>query len=267
MKLTVLTDNNTYIDRYYLGEPALSILIEADGTNVLFDTGYSDVFIKNAEALGIKLAQTDYIVFSHGHDDHTKGLMYLEKADIHKAQIVAHPKCFDKKYVGDLYVGSPFDRQYIEHSFCTALSDKPLELCTNLWYLGEIPRVFDYENGSVGETETDGVRSPDCLYDDTALVYKSKKGLFIITGCSHSGICNITEYAKQVCGEDRIYGIIGGFHLFEDDKKLAETVKYFTDNKIEMLYPCHCVSLTAKHRMMEKLNVQEVGVSLVLEIE
>ena len=100
-----------------------------------------------------------------------------------------------------------------------------------------------------------------------ALIYKSKKGLFIITGCSHSGICNICEHAKKVCSEEKIYGIIGGFHLFDDDEKLAQTVKYFVDNKIEMLYPCHCVSLAAKHRMMENLNVQEVGVSLVLNVE
>ena len=267
MKLTVLTDNNTYIDRYYLGEPALSFFIEEGDTNILFDTGYSDVFVKNAAALKVNLTKTDYIVFSHGHDDHTKGLKYIEKTDVPKARIVAHPKCFDKKYVGDLYVGSPYSNTELKETFECNFTDKPVQLCENLWYLGEIPRVFDYEKGSVGEIETDGGRMPDCLYDDTALVYKGKKGLFIITGCSHSGICNICEHAKKVCSEEKIYGIIGGFHLFDDDEKLAQTVKYFVDNKIEMLYPCHCVSLAAKHRMMENLNVQEVGVSLVLNVE
>ena len=56
MKLRVLVDNNTYIDRYYLGEPAVSYYIECDGIRLLFDAGYSDVFLKNAEALGIDLA-------------------------------------------------------------------------------------------------------------------------------------------------------------------------------------------------------------------
>lgn len=267
MKIAVLTDNNTYIDQYYLGEPALSFFIGTEDKNILFDTGYSDVFKRNAEALNIDLAKTDYIVFSHGHDDHTKGLKYLDKTDIPNAQIVAHPKCFDKKYVGDLYVGSPYSKSELEKTFNCTFTDKPFEICKNLWYLGEIPRVFDIEKGSVGEIETDGVRCPDHLYDDTALAYKSEKGLFIITGCSHSGICNICQQAKKVCGEDKIYGIIGGFHLFEDDEKLAHTVDYFVKNGIEKLYPCHCVSLAAKHRMMEKLAVNEVGVSLVLEIE
>ena len=49
MKLRVLVDNNTYIDRYYLGEPAVSYYIECDGIRLLFDAGYSDVFLKNAE--------------------------------------------------------------------------------------------------------------------------------------------------------------------------------------------------------------------------
>jgi 7,8-dihydropterin-6-yl-methyl-4-(beta-D-ribofuranosyl)aminobenzene 5'-phosphate synthase len=43
MHLTVLVDNNTYIDEYYLAEPALSFYIEDDNTKILFDTGYSDV--------------------------------------------------------------------------------------------------------------------------------------------------------------------------------------------------------------------------------
>ena len=55
MKLTVLMDNNTYIDQYYLGEPALSIYIEDGEENVLFDTGYSEAFISNAEKMQIDL--------------------------------------------------------------------------------------------------------------------------------------------------------------------------------------------------------------------
>ncbi len=267
MKLTVLVDNNTYIDQYYFGEPALCFYIENGDKTVLLDTGYSDIFIKNAAALGKNLAEADYIVFSHGHDDHTKGLKYLEKAQVPKAEVVAHPECFVPKYVGDLFVGSPYSKEQIAEKFGCNATAQPLQLGENLWYLGHIPRVFDHEISSIGYKEKNGVRTDDYLDDDTALVYKSKKGLFIITGCSHSGICNICEYAKSVCGEQKIYGIIGGFHLFEDDEKLAKTVDYFVANKIEKLYPCHCVSLKAKHRMMEKLYVTEVGVGLSVEIE
>ena len=79
MKLRVLVDNNTYIDRYYLGEPAVSYYIECDGIRPLFDAGYSDVFLKNAEALGIDLGLVTHMVFSHGHNDHTRGLKFMKE--------------------------------------------------------------------------------------------------------------------------------------------------------------------------------------------
>ena len=53
MKLTVLVDNNTTIDRYFLGEPALSFLIEDGEERVLFDAGYSDAFVQNAAKIGV----------------------------------------------------------------------------------------------------------------------------------------------------------------------------------------------------------------------
>ena len=58
---------------------------------------------------------------------------------------------------------------------------------------------------------TDQGRVNDFVLDDTAIVYKSSEGLVIIVGCAHSGICNIIEYAKEVCQEERVVDIIGDF--------------------------------------------------------
>ena len=74
MKITVLVDNNTIIDRYLSGEPGVSYLLETSGKTILFDTGYSDMFIQNAKKLKIDLLNIDYLVLSHGHIDHTGGL-------------------------------------------------------------------------------------------------------------------------------------------------------------------------------------------------
>ena len=76
MKLTILTDNTTRIDEYYLGEPGVSYYIEDGERKILFDTGYSDVYLQNAKKLGIDLKQVDTVVLSHGHNDHTRGLLF-----------------------------------------------------------------------------------------------------------------------------------------------------------------------------------------------
>ena len=80
MKLTILVDNNTYIDQYLLGEPALSFLIEDGEDKILFDTGYSDAFLKNAKAMGIELADITSVAISHGHVDHTGGIPFLAES-------------------------------------------------------------------------------------------------------------------------------------------------------------------------------------------
>lgn len=269
MKLTILVDNNTYIDQYYHGEPAAAFYIETEGKKILFDTGYSDILLSNAEKMGIDLNGISHIVLSHGHDDHTKGMLYLKDAmDLSEKQLVAHPDCFYPKYNGDLFIGSPFSKKEIAVMTQFKASQGPYAITDKLFFLGEIPRTNTFENQNpIGKYEKEKILYDDYLIDDTAMVYKSQKGLFIITGCSHSGICNIIEYAKKVCNEEKVYGVLGGFHLFEDNEQLRNTISYLEDNSIEKFYPCHCVSLLAKAKMMQSLPVVEAGVGLSIEID
>lgn len=69
MKLTVLLDNNTLIDRYYQSEPVLSLLIKEDGRTILFDCGYSNLFLKNVRKMGRSLSALNFVILSHGHMD------------------------------------------------------------------------------------------------------------------------------------------------------------------------------------------------------
>jgi 7,8-dihydropterin-6-yl-methyl-4-(beta-D-ribofuranosyl)aminobenzene 5'-phosphate synthase len=57
-----------------LSEHGLSLWIEADNRRILFDTGQSDMLVRNAEGLGIDLRTADTLVLSHGHYDHTGGV-------------------------------------------------------------------------------------------------------------------------------------------------------------------------------------------------
>ncbi|MCC8173932.1 MAG: MBL fold metallo-hydrolase [Odoribacter sp.] len=268
MKLTVLVDNNTFIDRYYCGEPALCFYLEDEETKILFDTGYSDVFIKNAEKLGIDLSVPMHMVLSHGHNDHTGGLVYLQERNyLFNKHIIAHPDVFKPREENGHSISSPLDALAIGKQCDVSYSKVSYRISSRFLFLGEIPELLSFEKrDSIGFIHNPNGQVQDMVMDDSALVYQGKEGLFIITGCSHSGICNIIEYAKQVCQEERISGVIGGFHLFNHSPRLQQTIAYFKENDIRRIYPSHCVSLTAKAEMFKSLPISEVGVGLTLNI-
>ncbi|MCI8965443.1 MAG: MBL fold metallo-hydrolase [Clostridia bacterium] len=266
MKLKVLEDNNTFIDEYYLGEPAVSYYIEDNDTKILFDTGYSDAFIKNAKSMNVNLNEINKIVISHGHNDHTGGLKYLFNSISNKnIELFAHEECFDKKVFDNEYIGTSMTKDELKQVCNLRLTNTPVKISDNITFLGEIPEYIE-KRDIIGKCYKNGEMINDTLKDDTAIVYKTLKGLFIITGCSHSGICNIIEYAKKVCNENKIYGVIGGFHLFDINEKLYKTIEYFKENSIKLLYPCHCCSLKAKIEMSKKLDIQEAYVGLEINI-
>lgn len=269
MKLRVLEDNNTFIDEYYLGEPAVSYYIEDEHQRILFDTGYSNAFIQNAKKMGIDLNQVQQIVISHGHNDHTGGLPYFfEDGKRKEITLIAHEDCFEPKTFEQEEIGSPMAKEALAQVCQLKLTKSPYKVTKNITFLGEIPEIIPFEKRDViGERTSKGEILEDTIKDDSAIVYQSTNGLFIITGCSHSGICNIIEYAKKICQDNRILGVIGGFHLFEKNEKLSGTIQYLKENKISLLYPCHCISLEAKIEMAKTLTIHEVGVGMELVIE
>lgn len=264
MILKILVENNTLIDQYYWGEPAVSFYIEDGDRKILFDTGYSNIVINNAEKMKISLQDVDTIIFSHGHNDHTAGFQFMaENFDTSKMEIIAHPLCFQPKVDGNEEIGAPYQIDSMKALCQLKLTRKPYQVSEHIIFLGEIPRKNDFEiKTAIGQYEQNGQWVDDYNMDDSAIVYQDKDGIFIITGCSHSGICNIIEYAKEVCREERIRGVIGGFHLFDQNERLEKTISYMKENKIANIYPCHCVSFQAKARMNEELKVNEVGVGM-----
>ncbi|MBN1222691.1 MAG: MBL fold metallo-hydrolase, partial [Candidatus Aminicenantes bacterium] len=109
---------------------------------------------------------------------------------------------------------------------------------------------------------------PDRLLDDTALAYKSPQGLVVITGCSHSGICNIVEQAKRLCKEERILDIVGGLHLLNPSiEQLQGTLEYMKHLNPKEMHACHCTDLNSKIALSRVANLKEVGVGLILEYE
>jgi len=279
MSLTVLVDNNTLVDRYFTGEPGLSFLIQTAGRKILFDTGYSGLFLANAGKMGVDLLDLDVVVLSHGHLDHSGGLVPLvrllteatiEDMPHHVPELVAHPLCFCPKEKSPLQNnGSILDETEVRRQFPVTLSCQPVWITDDLVFLGEIPRKFSFEQTDPGKRKIhlpDGRTEPDHLLDDSALAFRSSEGLVIITGCSHAGICNITEYAREVCSEGRVFGIIGGLHLLiPSPHHLQETGEYLQQLHLQALYACHCTSLSSKIALARYCPVQEAGVGLQRE--
>lgn len=267
MKLKVLVDNNTYIDQYVYGEPAVSYYLEDEREKILLDVGYSDVLLHNAVTFGLDLGSLSTIVISHGHNDHTRGFTALmEQQDLSAVKVVAHPSAFHPKEVEGQSIGSPFSVEEMRTQCDLILTDKPMKISPHLFFLGEIPQYHDFEHRtSIGERRIGGSLSADFVEDDTAIAYHNKDGIFVISGCAHSGICNIIEHAKTVCNDDRILGVLGGFHLFEVTPQVEKTIAYFEKNRIKLLYPCHCVSFAVKAAIHQRLPIGEVGVGLTLE--
>ncbi len=278
LSLTVLVDNTTLTDRYFIGEPGLSFLLETGGKKILFDTGYSDAFLVNAGKMGISLRDLDYVVLSHGHLDHTGGLIplawHLTEAKInnlpHKVpDLIAHPRCFYPRPKPPLpNIGSLLPEEEVRRQFRVNLADKPVWITEDLVFLGEIPRNFSFERIKPGNRKIimpNGSPEPDLLPDDSALAFRADDGLVIITGCSHAGICNITEYARAICKEPRVVDIIGGLHLLTPDNlRIKKTGEYMQKLHLKALHACHCTSLMAKIALASYAPVQETGIGMTI---
>jgi 7,8-dihydropterin-6-yl-methyl-4-(beta-D-ribofuranosyl)aminobenzene 5'-phosphate synthase len=279
LSLTVLVDNTTLTDHYFMGEPGLSFILETKEKKILFDTGYSDAFLANAGKMGISLHNLDYVVLSHGHRDHTGGLVPLashltgEKINTVPCRIpelIAHSRCFYPRPKAPLpNIGSVLNETEVRRQFKVNPSDKPLWITEDLVFLGEIPRKFSFEWTDPGMRKIvlpDRRIEPDLLLDDSALSFRFDEGLVIITGCSHAGICNITEYAQEVCGERKVVDIIGGLHLLSPGpERVKETGTYLQDLHLKALHACHCTSLLAKLALASYCPVQETGVGMKIE--
>jgi len=269
MRLTVLVDNNTQVGTKFRGEPGLSYLLEVDRKKILFDTGASDLFIHNAIAMNLDLSDIDVVVLSHGHGDHTGGLEYLlDVLGPHQTKLVMHPFAVVEKQKDGQQFGMTAPLKKLKEAFTMIPSTKPVWISEHLVFLGEIPRRHAFENQEpLGERIEGDSLVPDNLLDDSALAVRTEKGLFIISGCSHAGICNIIDYAREVCHESRVTGLIGGFHVSKADERTQKTAEFLRDNHITNLYPCHCTGFVAKAAINAIIPIGEVAVGTCLNLK
>ena len=151
MRWTVLSDNRSDDSRLST-EHGLSIFLRRSQTErhkILLDTGASDVFIRNAEQLGIDLSDVDYVFISHGHSDHAGGLRYFLEHN-QKAKVIVSPDAMGGKF---------FSRRGNLHSITTEwpeidnnrliLIDQTCEISEGLHVIAHIPQTNPMPKGAV----------------------------------------------------------------------------------------------------------------------
>ena len=250
-------------------------------SSLLFDFGYSgDGAARNAATLNADLASVKSAALSHGHMDHTGGISRLSKmipGDKKAIDFAVHPMAFTKpRYIKlgeELKLYFPeFNREDItKEGYKLVETTAPYSFVDGYaMFLGEIPHVTDFEKGfPVAFRQRDGHEEWDPIEDDTAVVMNVKgKGLVVLTGCAHSGVVNTVRHAIKTTGTEKIYAIMGGYHLsgpfFEPiiERTTAE-LKAF---KPTYIVPCHCTGRKAimhiEKEMPEQFILNMVGTRL-----
>jgi 7,8-dihydropterin-6-yl-methyl-4-(beta-D-ribofuranosyl)aminobenzene 5'-phosphate synthase len=116
-----------------------------------------------------------------------------------------------------------------------------------------------------------GQLEPDLILDDQALVVNLKeKGLVIISGCAHAGIINTIMHAMKITRTNRVYAVVGGFHLAgaKVDTLTEQTIKALLEINPQVIVPMHCTSWKSIVKIQQALPnafiLNSVGTKLTL---
>ena len=272
-RITVIVDNisNMGID----GEWGLSILVEYVDKLILVDTGASDLFLKNMERLGIDVRNIDYAVLSHAHYDHSNGMPAFfdnnTKAKLYLRNGTAED-CYAKKFFFKKYIGIPKN----------LLRDYPdrIEMVSGDYRIIDGVYLIPHKtNGlsSIGKREMMYRRTlngwlPDDFSHEQSLVLDTDKGLVIINSCSHGGAANIINEVQTSFPEKHVYGLMGGFHLFnKSNDEIRELAKKINNTGIEYVCTGHCTKERAysilKEELGDKLEQMKVGYQIDFSLQ
>lgn len=263
VQITVLMEDNKNLDAPQLkNRHGLSFFIQAKiGDNqvtVLMDTGpSSEALLHNVDSLGVNMDAVDVIVLSHGHYDHTGGLLEALKRIKSRVPVVGHPTVFEPKFALMPHlrlIGAPFKAADVESvGGVPVFASNPVTLADGITATGEVPRNTSFENVRGFWTTQNGKLVDDVILDDQSLVIDVEgKGLVVVAGCAHAGIVNTVKYAQKITGNSRVYAVLGGFHLWgADDKRISATIDELKKLDVKYVAPCHCTGKTAVKKFAE----------------
>lgn len=241
-------------------EHGLSFYIETSGHKALLDLGQTEAFIGNAAALGVDLKAVDTVILSHGHYDHSGGILPFSrvnsKAPIYM-QSTAGGEYYadDGKPAGDLryrYIG--IDKAVLKLPQVKLLQgdmrlDEELELFTLKKRTHDLP----FTNRWILKKAADGFVPDDFLHEQY-LVVKDAGKTVLLSGCAHNGILSILDAFCEKYGSYPDV-VVSGFHLMlkreyrpdelEQVRAIASALKAYPSH----FYTCHCTGTAAYEEM------------------
>jgi 7,8-dihydropterin-6-yl-methyl-4-(beta-D-ribofuranosyl)aminobenzene 5'-phosphate synthase len=231
--IRVLYDNYVF-DQACGSDWGFACLVSGTEKTILFDTGAKgDLLLANFEKLKLRPADVELVVISHNHGDHTGGLLpFLEK---NERTGVYLPAATPESSVKEVKA----------HAASVSVVTKPVEICKGVYVVGPLG---------------------DQIIEQ-ALVLDTKKGLVIITGCSHPGVVAIAKKAKEELGRD-IFMVLGGTHLLNhSDGDLQRVVDDLKGLGVQKVGATHCSGEKAISKMKEVFGDGFVttGVGRVIE--
>ncbi|MGQ9856090.1 MAG: MBL fold metallo-hydrolase [Fervidobacterium sp.] len=236
--LTVLCDDE--LDEPLIREHGFSVLVEQQGESpLLFDTGHTDVFLRNAEIIGKNLLDVENVVISHGHYDHAGGLRYLANLG-KKFNVFLREDSFLPKYSGERFTGVEWNTIKDKFSF-TVVNDKILRISQSMYVFGpaRLSNTFE-EPDSKFFVEKNGQRIRDFFEEELNLVIDEGDGIILITGCAHRGIVNIAKDATELFGK-QIKLLMGGFHLYNlPESRVKKIIDALTFLGVKKIISYHC---------------------------
>ena len=248
LKITTLIENHPGDNPNLIYEHGLSLYIETDQLNILFDTGQTGEFVKNTAVLKCPLNKLDYVIISHGHYDHSGGFKTLMPYLNKNTKLIIGDEFFNQKYKllangiykfnGNSFSEEDLDEKQIEY----------IKIKDDVYHLNEhidIYKNFHMHNNFESIPAKFKIKHAneyinDTFPDEIALGIKTSQGLIVTVGCSHRGIVNILEAIKSQSSLP-IIGVIGGTHLVEaDEQRISKTLKYLDTLPLEFIACSHC---------------------------